>query len=879
MVTTKKYQGFVVPTTHWDRAWYLPFEQFRIKLVAMMDKLLEIFRTKPEYKVFAFDGQTVVIEDYLEICPEREGEIKDLVQSGRLVIGPWYVLADEFLVSGEALIRNLLIGHQIALKFGKVMKAGYVPDPFGHISQLPQILQGFGIDSAIFTRGTGEAIEKLGCPFKWVAPDGETWVYGLLQLGGYGNLAAWGVPKGQPVDTTQVDYELALTQVIDRIKRMEQTKLHTNYLLFGNGTDHLPAQPMIPELIKYVNQHQDLCELRQTSFHDYVEAVSQDNPDLRSYQGELHEGKRYPILSGVFSARMYLRQANQRAQSLLTDLAEPIATWNWLEKGKYPAGFLSYAWKTLLKNHPHDDICGCSVDAVHQDMMNRFSHTEQIAQPLIQEGWQGIVDKINTQGSFDGPAVVVYNPVNWLSSNEVSWEVDIPSNKFKDGACTMVDNQGKEMLSALEVKRRAKDKTVQIKGLFMAADVPACGYKTFYLSPHPPTSQPTKLKTFAKGMENEFYRVKFNPNGTIEIRDKETGLVFKNANLFEDMEDVGDEYDYSPLPGKSSKVITTQRVKAKIKLLEKLPYKISYQVDIKLPVPTEIATNRKKRSAKKVSIPITSVVTLYEGIKRIDFSTTIDNQARDHRMRAVFLAPIKTDCVWAESKFDVVRRPVDIPKVKDYRQMPVGTQHQDGFIDLNDGKVGLSLFNKGLPEYEVKRTPQGTLIYQTLFRSVGWLSRSDFITRRGGAGPGRPTPEAQCLGINTYHYSVMPHQGDWVTAKSYRASRIYNSTFVSQISAQKPGLLPPRLSFLKIEPDSIIVSAIKKAERTSSCIVRFYNIAEQEVKARISFYKKIKAANLVNMSEEKIRELEVKSDNSLNIPAPPKRIITIEISP
>ncbi len=175
----------VASHTHWDRAWYLPFQQFRHMLVSLIDHLLETLRTKKDFKVFNLDGQAVVLEDYLAIRPEKRDELGGHIRSGRITAGPWYVLPDEYLVSGESLIRNLMIGQAVVRQFGKPMDAGYIPDPFGHISQLPQILRGCGLDSIIFTRGLPRAWRKLGSAFRWYAPDGKSFVTALPQVEGY----------------------------------------------------------------------------------------------------------------------------------------------------------------------------------------------------------------------------------------------------------------------------------------------------------------------------------------------------------------------------------------------------------------------------------------------------------------------------------------------------------------------------------------------------------------------------------------------------------------------------------------------------------------------------------------------------------------------
>ena len=141
--------------THWDREWYQSFQGFRYRLVAMLDDLVEFFETEDHESVFHLDGQTIVLEDYAEINPEGYERLKKLIAQRRVLIGPWYCMPDEFLVSGEALIRNLLRGHAICAGLEAApWKCGYICDIFGHNAQMPQLLRGFGMDSAVVGRGT-----------------------------------------------------------------------------------------------------------------------------------------------------------------------------------------------------------------------------------------------------------------------------------------------------------------------------------------------------------------------------------------------------------------------------------------------------------------------------------------------------------------------------------------------------------------------------------------------------------------------------------------------------------------------------------------------------------------------------------------------------
>jgi len=170
---TAKAEVIVVPHTHWDREWYLTFEEFRYWLVRALDQVVKHGEHDPDFRL-VLDGQVLPLLDYLAIRPEQEEKLRKLIESGRLQIGPWYTQPDEFLVSGEALIRNLLLGHRIAHRFGSVMKDGYIPDSFGHLAQLPQILQGFGIDTVFIMRGADQICENIGKgEFLWQGPDGS----------------------------------------------------------------------------------------------------------------------------------------------------------------------------------------------------------------------------------------------------------------------------------------------------------------------------------------------------------------------------------------------------------------------------------------------------------------------------------------------------------------------------------------------------------------------------------------------------------------------------------------------------------------------------------------------------------------------------------
>ncbi|MBC7252325.1 MAG: hypothetical protein H5T62_18860, partial [Anaerolineae bacterium] len=381
----------IVSHTHWDREWYQPFQEYRIRLVRLMDKLLHILHTTPNYRHFTLDGQAIILEDYLEVRPEREPEIRRLVQEGRLLIGPWYILPDEFLVGPEATIRNLMFGDRVARRFGPKMNIGYVPDPFGHISQLPQILRGFDMDVACFWRGVGDAPTE----FRWLAPDGSQ-VLVLHLRDSYSNAAY--------LPTDEDGFVAAVRRIVDSLA----PHAPTDYLLAMNGVDHMEPVPELPALIAAANARLDDIVLRHGTLAQHVADVRAAAPELEERSGEMRCPQRQPILPGVLSARMWIKQRNAVAETLLEKWTEPfsaIATHLETETSN-PQPLIQQAWRYLIQNHPHDSICGCSIDQVHKEMDVRFDWVKQIGEEVTRQSLESIANAVDTATLDTGEPVL-----------------------------------------------------------------------------------------------------------------------------------------------------------------------------------------------------------------------------------------------------------------------------------------------------------------------------------------------------------------------------------------------------------------------------------------------------------------------------------------
>ena len=435
----RKWKLVLVSHTHWDREWYLPFQQFRANLLEAVDDLLDLMANNPDYRYFTLDGQTIVLEDYLEARPDRGKELRDYIEAGRILVGPWYVMPDEFLVSGESLVRNLLEGRRTAAPFGPVMQVGYVPDTFGHVAQLPQILHGFGIESAVLWRGIGASLTQNEAI--WESPDGTRVLLEYLPAG-YGGAA--GLPTAPD----------ALMRRISQLRAQLEPRATTDFLLLMNGHDHVLPQANIPEIIAEANRRLRDAELIHGTLPMLLDGIRQQASELSTewqiVRGEFRSSEVAHILAGVLSTRMNVKQRNAQCEGLLERWAEPFSSYALLlsnsdgtsrrsasvRVAREASGLLMLAWRYLLKNQPHDSICGCSIDQVHKEMMTRYDWCQQIAELVSDRALYALAGAMDTDSALkDGRAqgaIAVFNSESGPRTDFVTATVEIGGDGSAD---------------------------------------------------------------------------------------------------------------------------------------------------------------------------------------------------------------------------------------------------------------------------------------------------------------------------------------------------------------------------------------------------------------------------------------------------------------
>ncbi len=932
----------IVPHTHWDREWYLPFQRFRFMLVELVDQLLDIL--KQQDYCFMLDGQTVILEDYFEIRPERKEELLREIRAGRVAVGPWYILPDEWLVGGESLIRSLEYSHTLASRFNvPLMDVAYLPDQFGHTSTMPQLLGDLtSLRAAVLWRGVPPEIMTV--PFTWKShPDATVSVLGIYMPGGYGNASRF--PE---------KYDEFVEMVNDRIEDLEQFSPLPVYLLM-NGSDHLFPQPFVQGFAERLCQGG--LNVSLGIVNDYVSALESEikkagyRPPV--YAGEFRSPARAPLLQDTYSARIWIKLWNQKVEDILCLKAEPISTYLWLYMDEqYPSVFLETAWKWMLRNHPHDSICGCSVDTTHEEMKARFSWAESIAEGLI----DAAVKKMrSSMEPSEETSILVFNPscvsavplyIKFMLPREmiVKGVQDTEGNLYEVQRLESRDDvyldmtvgmriakmgmkliTGRKLMSfyindvaffdgeekgLLELRMMADDHPI---GEFDIEDFKRRAQEIFeskkYKRIHIVASKPTQVQYAAciplpalafsritpvsdvipssiddefladgNRVINRFYEVRFNKDGTLDVLNRESGHLYSRLHVFEDYGDCGDEYTFSRVGPEKVRV---KRVKRS--LINQGPVMVEIKQETMLEVFKELDESRSKR-AGKAEIEVTSVFRFYRDLPKIDITTRLTNTAKDHRLRVCFDLPFKSEITKTATHFGYIERqgdPERIPETAElertrssYPEKPSGIQPQKRFIRVDDanGKDGVTIYNKGMPEVELVA---GQRIAITLVRSIGWLSRSDFPERPIHAGPDFETPGAQELGVEfEYHYGFVIHSKNTpiCTSADYADTIAESVLSVSFHNAEFPVHLTRPI--IRIDNRAVRVSSLRV--RDDSILVTMYNLSTQDQFTTIKLAPKITNVERVRIDGSILSKHEI-SDNSIQVDFAPRQIIMMRL--
>jgi mannosylglycerate hydrolase len=533
---------------------------------------------------------------------------------------------------------------------------------------------------------------------------------------------------------------------------------------------------------------------------------------------------------------------------------------------------LHKAWKMLIRNHAHDEICGCSIDNVHRDNMNYYEEIKNKADELTAKALNSIARRIEIKRV---KALVIFNSLAWERDSIATAVIKKPDKGF-----SIIDSDGNPV--PCQVSSMERDGKVELS--IWCKCVPPCGFKTYYITNREIELGGKEVKAGKNWMENNWVKVEINKNGSLNLIDKVSHKVYKKVGYFEDSGEIGDTYDYS-YP-KFDQIITTLDSKANITCIDSGPVYTRFKIEHRLKLPCSITGDRQTRSESQTEYPIITWVRLSANSPRVDYKTIINNVVKDHRLRIVFPTDIETDYSYADQQLDVAKfetQPKPYPKgvpegmvIAGKDLIQVRSRPQKGWIDLTDGKRGLTLIAAGLPEYEVYRDRNSIAL--TLLRCVGWLARTDLLTREGDVGWEFFTPDAQCLGKYEYNYSVLPHQANWLKGEicNWAEDRACPLRVI-EVDKKQKGALPASKSFLSLSPKILNVIVFKLAENNDDLVITIINRSGNEIQStELELGFKVKKCYQVNLAEEIERELVLKN-NKIKLNFKGKELINLRL--
>ena len=849
-----KRQLNIISHTHWDREWYMSHEKHRMRLVRFMDDLLDLLERDPAYTCFHLDGQTVMVHDYLEIRPAALGRILALARAGRLFLGPWYVLQDEYLISGEANIRNLIAGLDDCARWGvEPVRLGYLPDAFGNISQMPQILAEFGIRYAAFGRGLTEVgadnavLASSGVresELYWEAADGSR-VLAVVFANWYNNAMELKADRA----------------CFDRLLQDCERFASTPYLLGMNGCDHQPVQADLSSVLERARAAYPDTEIVQTDFMSYMKKLEGFRKDYTVCRGEIagQYTRGFVTFTNTASSRVPVKQRNFAVARSLERVAEPLCAMAG-DRYEYPRDVLEYAWRTLLQNYAHDSICCCNVDAVAADMAVRFDRAEDAALSQAERAKQALASSVDTGESPYN--IVLFTAGTERGVCEASAYIDLPEGEraagweLFEGAERVPCRStalGRTFTYALPDDCFRKPRYVQCYRLdFCVHTGGEIGLRTLRALPSAAREQAMPFE--GRTAQNEYLRVSVREDGSLDVTVLATGREYRGLNVYADEGEIGEGYTHVQT---DDRLCTDTRGGAAKISVSSTAYAVVWRVEQKLRIPA--CRRGRERSRRMLVHTIVTEYRLLRGARRVEVRTELENRAKDHRLRALFACGMHAQTVFADGQFDLVRRNVQTTPVW---ENPSNDQRMLAFAEEREGTDTFCIASRGLHEYEAMRDGSGVLAL-TLLRCFGEMGDWGYF----------PAPGAQCEGKHTFEYALVFGSADG-EAEEEAAVYAYRPVETAFTGAHG-GDLAPHTVCVGTTCKNARFSCFKRARDGSGDILRLYNPTEEEGFAELTLHPRYGGA--VRCTAEERDCAPAQDGNRIRVVLPAKKIVTLRL--
>lgn len=833
-------------SSHWDREWYLPFQGFRYELVKMMDGVLDALEKNiiPE---FVLDGQTIVLEDYLEIRPENRGRLEKQIRNNRLQIGPWYVMPDEFSVSGESLVENFLVGKNVSESFdGSPWRFGYVNDVFGHVAQFPQILNGFGIEGVYLGRGVPTRYPN-DTHFLWIAPDGSV-CYAYKD-----NYAEF--------RRNFCESEKPETVFLEKLQGTESDPP----VLLNDTDDHAMIDGVTVRLLKLLKQHG--CKILG-GFDLLAEIMRPKQKMLPQIKGELASCAYLPtdlrVVTNSISSYYPIKQQNDKTETRLYMETAPLLVMAEMQNLMTDKrAFFQLARKYLLKNQPHDSVCGCSVDAVHRNMPYRYAQAEEIADSIRYDFTEKLknrrrpgeltVSVLNTDlHPYTGILTLTIDfPQNWetvFSDNTGYQKINLFS--IQDQSGNPVEYQVIDIQNGYELYHKQHTTLVNRYTVAISGSLLPFGVTSYTILPKQFRSDtPPQSPTGIPLAQNAYLRLEITADGTLNITDLETGKSYRNLLWFADDADSGNGWFHGEA-GVGAACISSIGGTTTVEEISGGPLVWSFRVKKRMNIPEAINWEQGRRTETETALEICSVITLRREDRYISVETTVHNTASAHRLRLMLPTQTKGTDYFSSQAFGFVdRKRGSTTEGYNGREREYIEKNTGGIIGI-DGAVA---FVGGDGFHEGGVYPDGT-VSVTMFRSI----EKNFHEPR--------SIDAKLIGTMTFRYAI---------AFGMQRAELYHVRFLLQAGFQSlctEPLTAVNDSWLRLSDRKLIVSTVKPAENGNGWIVRVFNPLNEIILAELTAKSDIRL-ELCNLSEQ--CESGKSGDGNLSLQVEPFKIVTV----
>lgn len=881
---------FYIAGTHWDREWYKSFQEFRFRLVETIDGLLKVLNSQEEFSTFTLDGQTALLEDFEQIEPEKSGQLRKFLHSGRLLAGPWYTMPDEFLTSGESLVANLLAGHETARRFGadEAMKCGYLCDVFGHIAQMPQILNGFGIHSAVLGRGTNDASCKAF--FLWESPDGSRCcTFKVPEEYGYGTF--WYEVLNDFLTGKNPDRNALVERAYAYIER-ELARSPVPVVMLMDAMDHQAVHEIAPWVCKELGKRYG-CPVVIAGPDAFESRIMCASDKLEVRQGELTETamrlvEHNRLISGTLSSRCDIKLDNDKTQALLEKWALPLAAVSALHGKPVQHTYLKLARRYLFQNQAHDSICGCSADRVHRDMAYRFRQAQQIAGEIPSYALSSLMSlkEMDKSGDF---RLVVVNPLCYpLCQTQLvqlffppdfptKLDEQIPSEKINN--FKILDENGAEIPYTIarirrgtfqELPRCLYPQPADLYEIYMAVDIPAMAVHAYRVIPcEKPVRYFGTLLTGNSTAENRMVTLHIHSDGTVMLRDKRNGRVYRHLCSFEDDGEIGDGwYHMAPFPDRA---VRSRGCAVSIEKVLDGPNVCTFRIGQTLSVPRTARYDRSytSRSEEMAPLSVSTDFTLTDTSPWVDCVTRVDNTVSDHRLRLIVPTGVAGKKYFADQAFAFVCRATGVRKETETWKESEKAEKAFSHIVYRAGPDGngLAFLSKGgMHECAALDDLDGTLAV-TLFRSFS----KTFLNGN--------EPDGELLRPLRFEYRLFPLDGIRHPATLVRAKDFYTAGIRAYSVQDCHALSVPeiRLGF-SLTGEDLVVTCVKPPENQEQCeiILRVVNYAGSPAEGTLSCPADVEAVWQANMLEEETGSLPFEG-KTIRLVLRPYEIFTIRI--